>query len=80
MNESGYLELFVGPMWSGKTSELLKIYKRYTFGDVAIISINYIRDIRYGENIISTHDRISFPCKSIKKLSEFSDIINLLPY
>ena len=76
MNESGYLELFVGPMWSGKTSELLKIYKRYTFCDVAIISINYISDIRYGENVISTHDRISFPCKSIKKLSEFSDIIN----
>ena len=24
---SGYLELYIGPMWSGKTSKLVKIYK-----------------------------------------------------
>lgn len=76
MNNVGYLEMFVGPMWSGKTSELLKIYKRHTFCNTTIVSINYIYDIRYGENIISTHDNISFPCKSVKKLGDFSDILN----
>jgi thymidine kinase len=74
MNECGYLEMFVGPMWSGKTSELLKIHKRYTFCEATIVSINYISDTRYGENIISSHDNIAIPCKSVKRLSEFSDI------
>ena len=74
MTECGYLEMFIGPMWSGKTSELLKIHKRYTFCEAPIISINYIDDTRYGENIISSHDRITIPCKSVKKLNEFSDI------
>ena len=40
MNNVGYLEMFVGPMWSGKTSELLKIYKRHTFCNTTIVSIN----------------------------------------
>ena len=74
MNDCGYLEMFVGPMWSGKTSELLKIHKRYTFCEAPIVSINYISDTRYGENIISSHDNIAIPCKSVKYLSEFSDI------
>lgn len=74
MTDCGYLEMFIGPMWSGKTSELLKIHKRYTFCEAPIISINYINDTRYGENIISSHDHIKIPCKSVKKLSDFSDI------
>ena len=74
MSECGYLEMFIGPMWSGKTSELLKIHKRYTFCEAHILSINYINDTRYGENIISSHDHITIPCKSVKRLSEFSDI------
>tara|TARA_B110000261_G_scaffold153026_1_gene183185 strand:- start:1735 stop:2199 length:465 start_codon:yes stop_codon:yes gene_type:complete len=39
-----------------------------------IVSINYISDTRYGENIISSHDNIAIPCKSVKCLSDFSDI------
>jgi thymidine kinase len=74
MNECGYLEMFVGPMWSGKTSELLRIHKRYSLCESQIVSINYINDTRYGDNIISSHDNIEIPCKSVRCLSEFSDI------
>ena len=31
--DTGYLELFIGPMWSGKTSELIKIHKIYSFNN-----------------------------------------------
>ena len=27
---AGYLEIILGPMWSGKTSALLKIYRQYS--------------------------------------------------
>ena len=37
---NGYLEIFIGPMWSGKTSELFKIYKRYNLSDIPTSSSN----------------------------------------
>ena len=27
--DAGYLELILGPMWSGKTTELVRLYKQY---------------------------------------------------
>ena len=71
--DCGYLELFVGPMWSGKTSELIKIHKIYSFSNTQISSINYLEDNKY--NIIS-HDNNNIPCVSFTKLSEYSDILN----
>ena len=37
--EAGYLELFIGPMWSGKTSELIKIHKIYSFSNTQIFQL-----------------------------------------
>tara|TARA_B100000475_G_scaffold198656_1_gene179554 strand:+ start:307 stop:873 length:567 start_codon:yes stop_codon:yes gene_type:complete len=71
--EAGYLELFIGPMWSGKTSELIKIHKIYSFSNTQTTSINYIDDNK--DNIIS-HDNKIIDCVSFIKLSEFSDILN----
>tara|TARA_B100000902_G_scaffold397882_1_gene462956 strand:+ start:5744 stop:6325 length:582 start_codon:yes stop_codon:yes gene_type:complete len=74
--ESGYLELFLGPMWSGKTSELVRRYTRLTSCDISVLAINYIDDIRYSKDSISTHDKICIPCSRAQKLSHISDIIN----
>ena len=71
--ECGYLELFIGPMWSGKTSELIKIHKIYSFNNTQTTSINYLEDNKY--NIIS-HDNNIIDCLSFTKLSEYSDILN----
>lgn len=73
-NTSGYLELFIGPMWSGKTSELVKKYKRFKHCDIPILTINYIDDNRYTPDMITTHDNISIPCVRAKSLSTISNI------
>ena len=70
----GYLELYLGPMWSGKTSELVKIYKRSRHCDIPILAINFIEDNRYTFDMITTHDNISIPCVRSKSLSTISDI------
>ena len=59
---SGYLELFIGPMFSGKTSKLLEIYKQNIFCKIPIIVINHSSDIRYHQTLLSTHDKIMIPC------------------
>jgi thymidine kinase len=78
---SGYLELFIGPMYSGKTTQIVQLYKKFKFIGKKIIVINYIGDTRYNENICNetnlyTHDKIKIPCISINTLNDISNIIN----
>ncbi len=61
-NGVGYLELIVGPMFSGKTSKLLEIYKQCKFCNIPVIIINHEIDNRYHETFMSNHDKIMAPC------------------
>jgi thymidine kinase len=62
-NESdGYLELFIGPMFSGKTTQLIQIYKTYKYIGKNIAVINYMDDVRYDNTQLSSHDKIMIPC------------------
>jgi thymidine kinase len=42
--DSGYLELIIGPMFSGKTSEIIEIYKKCTFCNIPVTVINHTID------------------------------------
>ena len=46
---SGYLELFIGPMFSGKTSKLIELYKQYKFCNIPVLVINHSIDNRYTD-------------------------------
>ena len=60
---SGYLELFIGPMFSGKTSKLIELYKQYTFCNIPVLVINHSSDTRYNVTTeLSSHDKITIPC------------------
>ena len=37
----GYLELIVGPMFSGKTTRLIEIYNKYNRTNKNVVAINY---------------------------------------
>jgi thymidine kinase len=60
--ENSYLELFIGPMYAGKTSKLLDIYKQCNFCNISVTVINHSTDIRYHNTMMSTHDKIMIPC------------------
>ena len=49
LNNEGYLELILGPMFSGKTSTLKKIYDQCMYCNIPVIVINYEADNRYGD-------------------------------
>ena len=71
-NNSGYLELILGPMFSGKTTRLIQHYKAYKFIGKKIVVINYSLDTRYSETMLSSHDRIEIPCIFTSNLSDKS--------
>ena len=74
---SGYLELFIGPMFSGKTSKLLEIYKQNIFCKIPIIVINHSSDTRYHQTMLSTHDKIMIPCIQTTNLLDIWNYDNL---
>jgi thymidine kinase len=75
---TGYLELILGPMFSGKTSRLVEIYKQCKFCNISVAVINHSIDNRYDEELLSTHDQIKIPCiKTEKLLDIWSDDISL---
>jgi len=79
MSNSSYLEIIVGPMFSGKTSKLLEVYKQCKFCDIPVTIINYDLDKRYHDTMLSSHDKIMAPCIQANKLSEIkynTEVIN----
>jgi len=58
----GYLELIIGPMYAGKTSKILEVYKQCQFCNIPVAVINHTIDKRYHESMLSTHDKVMVPC------------------
>jgi thymidine kinase len=56
-NQCGYLELIIGPMYAGKSTELIRIINRYKCLNKNIIVINHILNNRYGSTELTTHNK-----------------------
>ena len=46
----------MGPMFAGKSTELLRRVKRFEIAGRKTLSIKYSADTRYSKDAISTHD------------------------
>jgi thymidine kinase len=66
----GYLELIIGPMYSGKTSSIIELNKQYTLSNMRVCIVNYAQDKRYDDKLLSTHDKRMIECHNILQLSE----------
>jgi thymidine kinase len=66
----GRLELIIGNMFSGKSTELIRRINREKSINKKIIIINYLHDNRYSSSSISTHDLVKVNCIKVEKLME----------
>jgi len=69
----GYLELAIGPMFSGKTTWLTNMHKQCTYCNMHVMVINFAGDTRYAsaaEALLSTHDRTMIPCIMCSTIAE----------
>lgn len=67
---TGYLEIILGSMFSGKTSRLVEIYKQCKFCNIPVEVINHSIDDRYDDELMSTHDKIKIPCIKMSKIED----------
>jgi thymidine kinase len=61
-HQEGYLELILGPMFSGKTTKIIQIHNNYSYIGKNVAVINYAEDKRYHDSMLSTHDHKMIPC------------------
>ena len=66
-NNDGYLELIIGPMFSGKTSRLIEIYNKFST-NFSVLVLNHCLDNRYHESHLSTHNKKMIPCIQLDSL------------
>lgn len=76
--QTGYLEVILGPMFSGKTSKLLEIHKQCLFCNINVVVVNYIADNRYSSSLLSTHDELMIPCIKCATIEEL--ILHYAPH
>jgi thymidine kinase len=75
---NAFLELIIGPMFSGKTSRIVELYKQCKFCNIPVVVINHSIDNRYDDDLLSTHDKIKIPCIKTEKLFDiWSDNISI---
>lgn len=66
----GWIEVIAGPMFSGKTEELLRRLRRAKIAQVKMAIFKPKIDIRYGQNKIVSHDANYFPSMPLSSANE----------
>lgn len=74
--EEGKIELILGPMFSGKSTRLIGLIRKYTYKAKKTIMIKFFADKRYTEKSeVVTHDLLKYDSIDCKNLGEHFDKI-----
>ena len=68
--KSGRIDIIIGSMFSGKSTELIRRINRYKVLSKKILVINHKLDQRYSESSISTHSNMKLECISLQNLND----------
>jgi len=72
----GQIQVIFGPMFSGKTTELIRRLKRYQIANHKCLIIKYANDDRYDKDGIATHDKQTLAATSTLELSSLKHVSN----
>ncbi|XP_003741634.1 thymidine kinase, cytosolic [Galendromus occidentalis] len=69
-SNDGHIQLIVGPMFSGKTTELIRRMRRYDVSNHRCYLIKYAKDDRYDAENVSTHDQAKMTASVCLRLAD----------
>lgn len=71
----GQLEMIVGPMFAGKSTELIRRIRLLKAARKKWLLVTHLKDDRYfgTDDVMGTHDRVPFPARKVTHLSEIKD-------
>src|ERR1700712_3763737 len=74
---SGWVEVIVGCMFSGKTEELIKQVSRAEFAKQKWQAFKPRIDARYSESDVCSHDQTKLVCHPVKEAAEILKLVEL---
>ena len=75
-NDVGWIEVICGPMFSGKTEELIRRLKRAKYANQHFQSFKPRLDDRYDDASIVSHDESELPSIGVESVAEIRDQID----
>jgi len=72
-DRKGKIQLIFGPMFSGKSTELIRRLKRYQIAQYEVLIIKYKNDVRYDDKGIATHCGQTLKAESASMLDELTE-------
>ncbi|XP_051889120.1 thymidine kinase, cytosolic [Pristis pectinata] len=66
----GQIQIIFGPMFSGKSTELMRRVRRFQIAQHQCLLVKYAKDTRYSKEDLATHDKFTMHAVSATKLSE----------
>lgn len=70
-DDRGHIELIIGPMFAGKTSEMIRRCRRYKLSGYSVVVIKHAKDTRYDFGpVIVTHDKHTLDALPLNSLEE----------
>lgn len=73
MKDSYTLELIVGPMFAGKTEELIRKIRRATYAKKNVVIFKPQMDTRYAQDYVVSHNKVKIKAVNVDSIE---DIIN----
>ncbi|XP_063817366.1 thymidine kinase, cytosolic isoform X2 [Pseudophryne corroboree] len=72
----GQIQVIFGPMFSGKSTELMRRVRRFQIAQYKCMVIKYAKDTRYSKEQLATHDRHTMSAVSACNLADvFSEAL-----
>ncbi|XP_043570869.1 thymidine kinase, cytosolic isoform X1 [Chiloscyllium plagiosum] len=68
----GQIQIIFGPMFSGKSTELMRRVRRFQIAQYQCLVVKYAKDIRYSKEDLATHDKFTMQAVPATKLSEIT--------
>ena len=69
----GTIDIIMGCMFSGKSTELIRLANRYKVLDMKVLIVNHTLDNRYSESAVATHSQIKMDCLALDKLDKIKN-------
>jgi len=67
---AGNFKFITGPMFCGKTEELIRIATRYSIANKSVLICKPKKDDRYGKGVICSHNEKALQAQEIDKLED----------
>lgn len=76
MHRDGRLQVIAGPMFAGKSEELLRRVRRAKLAGLAVEVVNHALDDRHGAGNVASHAGLSIPSHSLPGVREIRELVD----